>query len=128
SMNAHYFDVLHIDGVDLIDEPLRARRRRLATLVGDALIPGSITADPDEGQAVLDESLAQGHEGGMVKAVDSPYEAGRRGKSWLKVKPVYVLDLVVIGVEWGSGRRRGWLSNIHLGGRDPASGGFVMVG
>jgi DNA ligase-1 len=124
----HFFDVLHLDGEDLIDEPLRERRRRLEALVGPHLIPGTVTADPDVGQGVLDDALARGHEGVMVKAASSPYEAGRRGKSWRKVKPVHTLDLVVLGVEWGSGRRRGWLSNLHLGALDPATGEPVMVG
>ncbi|MFP5320617.1 MAG: ATP-dependent DNA ligase [Acidimicrobiia bacterium] len=124
----HFFDVLHLDGVDLIDEPLRERRRRLAELAQPHLIPGTTTDDSDTAQAVLDDALAHGHEGVMVKAADSPYEAGRRGKSWRKVKPVHTLDLVVLGVEWGSGRRKGWLSNIHLGALDPATGEPVMVG
>jgi len=124
----HFFDVLHLDGTDLIDEPLRERRRRLADLVGPHLIPGTTTDDPEVARQVLDDALAAGHEGVMVKAAGSPYEAGRRGKSWRKVKPVHTLDLVVLGVEWGSGRREGWLSNIHLGALDPASGEPVMVG
>jgi DNA ligase 1 len=123
-----FFDVLHLDDADLIDQPLRSRRSQLEALVGPHLIPGTTTDDPAEGQRVLDEALAQGHEGVMVKAADSLYEAGRRGKSWRKVKPVHTLDLVVLGVEWGSGRRRGWLSNIHLGARDEDTGELVMVG
>jgi DNA ligase-1 len=123
-----FFDVLHVDGVDLIDEPLRVRRARLAGLVGPHVIPGTTTDDPAAGEAVLEEALAHGHEGVMVKAADSPYEAGRRGRSWRKVKPVHTLDLVVLAVEWGSGRRQGWLSNIHLGALDPDTGEPVMVG
>lgn len=123
-----FFDVLHLDGTDLIDEPLRARRARLEALVGVHLIPGVTTADAATGEGVLADALEHGHEGVMVKAADSTYEAGRRGKSWRKVKPVHTLDLVVLGVEWGSGRRRGWLSNIHLGARDPDTGELVMVG
>jgi DNA ligase-1 len=123
-----FFDVLHVDGVDLIDEPLRTRRARLAGLVGPHVIPGTTTDDPAAGEAVLEEALAHGHEGVMVKAADSPYEAGRRGRSWRKVKPVHTLDLVVLAVEWGSGRRQGWLSNIHLGALDPDTGEPVMVG
>jgi DNA ligase-1 len=91
-------------------------------------IPGTVTDDPDVGAAVLDEALAAGHEGVMVKAIGSRYEAGRRGKSWRKVKPVRTFDLVVLAAEWGHGRRRGWLSNLHLGARDPRAEGFVMVG
>jgi len=124
----HFFDVLHLEGDDLVDVPLRERRRRLEVLAGPHVVPGTITDDPDEAQAVLDDALARGHEGVMVKAAGSPYEAGRRGRSWRKVKPVHTLDLVVLGVEWGSGRRRGWLSNIHLGALDPETGEPVMVG
>ncbi|HEX4903184.1 MAG TPA: ATP-dependent DNA ligase [Acidimicrobiales bacterium] len=123
-----FFDVLHLDGADLIDAPLVERRTRLSDLVGPHLIPGTITADADVAAGVLEDALAHGHEGVMVKAASSTYEAGRRGKSWRKVKPVHTLDLVVLGVEWGSGRRRGWLSNIHLGALDPDTGEPVMVG
>jgi DNA ligase-1 len=86
-----------------------------------------ITADLDAAADFLADTLRRGHEGILAKSLDAPYEAGRRGASWLKVKPVHTLDLVVLAVEWGSGRRKGWLSNIHLGARDPA-GGFVMLG
>ena len=123
-----FFDLLHLDGSDQIDEPLCVRRQRLADLVGPHLIPGTTTDDPEVGEQVLADALAHGHEGVMVKAADSPYEAGRRGRSWRKVKPVHTLDLVVLAVEWGSGRRRGWLSNIHMGALDPATGEPVMVG
>ncbi|MGH9262723.1 MAG: ATP-dependent DNA ligase, partial [Acidimicrobiales bacterium] len=123
-----FFDVLHLDGHDLIDRPLRDRLATLENLAGPWRIPGIVTADPAEAQRVLDEALAAGHEGVMVKDADSPYEAGRRGGAWRKVKPVHTLDLVVLGVEWGSGRRRGWLSNLHLGARDPDGDSFVMVG
>jgi len=124
----HFFDLLHLDGEDLVDRPLHERRARLEHLVGPHVIPGTITDDPLVAAAVLDDALAHGHEGVMVKAAGSPYEAGRRGRSWRKVKPVHTLDLVVLGVEWGSGRRRGWLSNIHLGALDPETGEPVMVG
>lgn len=129
-----FFDVLHLDGRDLIDEPLAVRRQVLADVTGRWAIPGTITTDPDAGEAVLESALAAGHEGVVVKAVRSPYEAGRRGKAWRKVKPVHTLDLVVLAVEWGHGRRTGWLSNLHLGARavdgSAADGrdGFVMVG
>ncbi len=122
-----FFDVLHLDGEDLIDEPLAARLARLDRVAGELRVPGRVTADVTEAGEVLDAALSRGHEGVMVKAVGSPYEAGRRGKAWRKVKPVHTLDLVVIAVEWGHGRRRGWLSNLHLGARDPDAG-FVMVG
>jgi DNA ligase-1 len=127
AMTALFFDVLHAGGEDLIERPLSERRAVLERIAGAHRIPGAATADPAEARRVLDEAIAAGHEGVVVKALDSTYQAGRRGKAWRKVKPVLTLDLVVIGVEWGHGRRKGWLSNIHLGARDPA-GGFVMVG
>ena len=89
---------------------------------------GSSTSNPDDAGRFLDRNAGRGHEGVMAKSLTAPYEAGRRGRGWLKIKPVHTLDLVVLAVEWGSGRRRGWLSNIHLGARDPATGGFVMLG
>ncbi|WP_406816543.1 ATP-dependent DNA ligase [Mycobacterium sp. M23085] len=128
-LSVFFFDILHCDGVDLLDAPTSDR---LAAL--DALVPAAqrvdrlLTADPAQAAAFLDATLAAGHEGVMAKAPDAPYQAGRRGAGWLKVKPVHTLDLVVLAVEWGSGRRRGKLSNIHLGARDPASGEFIMVG
>jgi len=124
-----FFDVLHVDAVDLIDEPLSTR---LATL--DDLLPPECrvarlaTDDPEAAQRFFDEAVAAGQEGVVVKALDAPYDAGRRGSSWVKVKPRHTLDLVVLAVEWGSGRRQGWLSNIHLGARNPDGGGFVMLG
>jgi len=126
-LQSRFFDLLHLDGEDLLDRPLTDRLAALERVAGPWRIPGVITSDPAEGQRVLDESLAAGHEGVMVKDATSPYEAGRRGGAWRKVKPVHTLDLVVLAVEWGSGRRKGWLSNLHLGARDP-DGGFVMVG
>jgi DNA ligase-1 len=122
------FDVLHHDGVDLLDEPLSERRRRLEEIAPDLCIPGVITDDSSEAQSTLDEALAAGHEGVVVKDVASSYIAGRRGKSWRKVKPHRTFDLVVLAAEWGHGRRRGWLSNLHLGARDPETNSFVMVG
>ena len=126
-MRPMFFDVLHLDGRDLLDEPLEYRLGCLDRVASDHRVPGVITDDPDEAAGVFAAAVAAGHEGVMVKAADSPYAAGRRGKAWRKVKPVRQLDLVVLAVEPGSGRRRGWLSNIHLGARDP-DGGFVMVG
>jgi DNA ligase-1 len=122
------FDVLHVDGTDLLDAPLRERAARLAAIAPELTIPSLLTADPAEGERVLEESLRAGHEGVVVKDAASVYAAGRRGKAWRKVKPVRTYDLVVLGAEWGHGRRRGWLSNLHLGARDPAGGQFVMVG
>ncbi len=124
-----FFDVLHRDGDDLIDEPYSVRAAILAESVGALRIPGIVTADPLEAQRFLDATIAAGHEGVLVKDLDSAYAAGRRGKAWRKVKPVHVVDLVVLAAEWGHGRRRGWLSNLHLGARDPADPSrFIMVG
>jgi DNA ligase-1 len=123
-----FFDCLLVDGRSLIDEPLVARAAVLDALVGAWRVPSIVTDDGDEAAAFLDEALASGHEGVMVKAVASTYDAGRRGGAWRKVKPVVTLDLVVLAAEWGHGRRRGWLSNLHLGARDAEAGGFVMVG
>ena len=128
-LSVFFFDILHCDGADLLDAPTNDR---LAAL--DALVPPAhrvdrlLTSDPTEAAGFLNTTLAAGHEGVMAKAQDAAYLAGRRGAGWLKVKPVHTLDLVVLAVEWGSGRRRGKLSNIHLGARDPATGEFVMVG
>jgi DNA ligase-1 len=128
-MNLFVFDVLHADGVDLLDEP-GARRHEVLTEVVPApfRIARKVTADPADARAFLDDALGRGHEGVVAKSLSAPYEAGRRGAGWLKVKPVHTLDLVVLAVEWGSGRRKGWLSNIHLGARDAESGEFVMLG
>ena len=123
-----FFDVLHVDGRDLIDDPLHDRLAVLEDVAGPWRVPGVVTADIEEAAAFAEGALTLGHEGVMVKALASAYEAGRRGGSWRKVKPVRTLDLVVLAAEWGHGRRRGWLSNLHLGARDPASGEFVMVG
>ncbi len=127
SLHAAYFDILHLDGTDLLDTPLGERIERLAALVGGLKLPGQVTDDPEVAARVLDEALHHGHEGVVVKAIGSRYEAGRRGGTWRKVKPVRTLDLVVLAAEWGHGRRTGWLSNLHLGAR-AADGSFVMVG
>jgi DNA ligase-1 len=123
-----FFDCLHLDGVDLIDEPLSRRLEALERAAGAHRMPGVLRPSADEAAALLERALAAGHEGVMVKALDSPYAAGRRGRAWQKVKPVHTLDLVVLGAEWGYGRRTGTLSNIHLGARDPDGGEPVMVG
>jgi DNA ligase-1 len=128
TLAAFFFDVLHVDGEDVIDRPLRERAPILRDLVGEWRVPAVETDDVAVADAFLSDALTTGHEGVMVKALDAAYEAGRRGASWRKVKPVRTLDLVVLAAEWGHGRRRGRLSNIHLGARDPESGGFVMVG
>ncbi|KGN30801.1 ATP-dependent DNA ligase [Knoellia sinensis KCTC 19936] len=128
-----FFDALHLDGEDLIDRPLSERLAVLERIAPAYRIAGEVTTDPVVAERISREALAVGHEGVMIKAVDSTYAAGRRGKHWVKVKPVHTYDLVVLGVERGSGRRQGWLSNLHLGARDPEgefgpAGGFVMVG
>ena len=122
------FDVLHLDGEDLLDVPLEQRLERLEKVAPALKVPSVLTSSAEEGQRVLDEALAAGHEGVVVKDASSLYAAGRRGKAWRKVKPVRTYDLVVLGAEWGHGRREGWLSNLHLGARDAESGEFVMVG
>jgi DNA ligase-1 len=132
-LSPFFFDLLHLDGRDLLDEPLHVRLDALAGLLAadehaPLRMPGVRSPSADQAAAVLDDALAGGHEGVVVKALDAPYAAGRRGKAWQKVKPVHTLDLVVIGAEWGYGRRSGKLSNIHLGARDPDGGEPVMVG
>ena len=123
------FDLLHLDGEDLLDHPLHERTEALDRLAPAGLRPGrAASTEPAAARAVLDDALARGHEGVMVKALGSPYAAGRRGGDWLKVKPVHTFDLVVLAAEWGHGRRHGWLSNLHLGARDPATGGWAMLG
>lgn len=127
-LSPYFFDCLHLDGTDLIDEPLRVRNAALNQAVGDHVIPGMVDPSAEGAEAVGVAALAAGHEGIMVKHLDSPYQAGRRGKAWQKVKPVHTLDLVVLGAEWGHGRRTGYLSNLHLGARDPDGGPPIMVG
>ncbi|HEV8365922.1 MAG TPA: ATP-dependent DNA ligase [Gemmatimonadaceae bacterium] len=124
-----FFDLLACDGEDLLDRPLSERLQRLDEIAPQSMrVPRGITTDAEEARRFEADALAHGHEGVMVKSLSAPYAAGRRGSAWLKVKTARTLDLVVLAVEWGSGRRKGWLSNIHLGARDPASGGFVMLG
>jgi DNA ligase-1 len=124
-----FFDVLWCDGEELLDRPLSERLQKLDGVVPAALrVPRTVTADFDDASRFEAEALGRGHEGVMVKSLTAPYAAGRRGSAWLKVKTARTLDLVVLAVEWGSGRRQGWLSNLHLGARDPATGGFVMLG
>jgi DNA ligase-1 len=124
-----FFDLLRENGEDYIDKPALVRSEALKALLPEsARVPSLVTADPDEAERFLAAAMAAGHEGLMAKAKDAVYEAGRRGAAWLKLKPSHTLDLVVLAVEWGSGRREGFLSNIHLGARDPRSDGFVMLG
>jgi DNA ligase 1 len=128
-LHAYFFDLLLVDEQTLIDLPLAERWRALAQATGGvALVPRLTTADRAIAEAFSQQALADGHEGVMAKALGSSYAAGRRGQEWLKLKPAHTLDLVVLAAEWGSGRRRGWLSNLHLGARDPDAGGFVMLG
>jgi DNA ligase 1 len=123
------FDILHLDGEDLIDHTLEERLAVLGGVVAERWrVPRLVTADVAAAEAFMADTLQRGHEGVVVKALDSLYEAGRRGTGWIKVKPVHTLDLVILAAEWGHGRRGGWLSNLHLGARDPATGGFVMLG
>jgi ATP-dependent DNA ligase I len=123
------FDVLHLDGEDVLDRPGAERAALLADIVPAAQrTPREVVSDAGAAERFLQDAIARGHEGVMVKALDQPYAAGSRGTGWLKVKPVYTLDLVVLAAEWGHGRRRGWLSNLHLGARAPSGDGFVMLG
>jgi DNA ligase-1 len=127
-LRPYFFDCVHLDGTDLVDAPLRERNTALREAVGDLVIPGVLAPSRDEADQVLADALRHGHEGVVVKSLDSAYQAGRRGKAWRKVKPVHTLDLVVLAAEWGHGRRTGYLSNLHLGARDPDGGPPVMVG
>jgi DNA ligase-1 len=128
-LHAFFFDALAVDGADLIDLPAEERFAALERAVPLSLrIARTVTDRVAEAEAFLGQALAAGHEGVMAKALHAPYEAGARGGSWLKVKSATTLDLVVLAAEWGNGRRQGWLSNLHLGARDPLSGGFVMLG
>jgi DNA ligase-1 len=128
-LSTFFFDCLHLDGDDVLDRPSAERWSVLDTLVpATARVPRTIVETTADVDRLLAAALAAGHEGLMVKALDAAYEAGRRGATWLKLKPAHTLDLVVLAVERGSGRRSAWLSNLHLGARDPAQGGFVMLG
>ena len=125
----YFFDCLYRDGTTLIDHPAAERFAALREAVGDALLTSRIvTDDAGTAQPFLQAALSAGHEGLVAKALDAPYEAGRRGASWIKIKVAKTLDLVVLAAEWGHGRRQGWLSNLHLGARDAENGGFVMLG
>ena len=127
-LSPFFFDCLHLDGDDLLDRTYSERVAALDRVLPDeARVPRAVTTDADEAERFLEEALARGHEGVVVKALEAPYEAGRRGAAWVKVKRATTLDLVVLAAEWGHGRRQGKLSNLHLGARDP-EGGFVMLG
>lgn len=128
-LTPYFFDLLHLDGTDLLDAPGRQRWAALADTVAAPQLVGRMTVESVLAAAdAFAAALDAGQEGVVVKSPDAPYEAGRRGAGWIKVKPRHTLDLVVLAVEWGSGRRQGWLSNLHLGARDPDNGGFVMLG
>ena len=129
----YFFDCLHVDGVSLLDRPASQRFDALAAALPEPLVvPRIVTADVAAAEAFYAEALRRGHEGVMAKSLDAPYEAGRRGAGWLKVKRTHTLDLVVLAAEWGHGRRKGWLSNLHLGARDEtrahSQSGWVMLG
>jgi len=123
------FDLLHLDGADLLDLPAAERFARLAAAAPpDLVIPRLVTGELAAAERFFATALERGHEGVIIKSLDAPYGAGRRGGDWIKVKPRHTLDLLVLAAEWGHGRRQGWLSNLHLGARDPATGGTVMLG
>ncbi|HEX2658827.1 MAG TPA: ATP-dependent DNA ligase [Polyangia bacterium] len=129
-LDVRFFDVLRVDDQILLDRPLQERWDALtaATAPVDAVVPHIVAATPEQADAFLARAFAEGHEGVMAKSLSAPYSAGRRGQEWLKIKAAHTLDLVVLAAEWGSGRRQGWLSNLHLGARDPDEGGYVMLG
>jgi DNA ligase-1 len=128
-LSVFFFDCLLRDGEALVDRGARERHDILRQVLPSGMVtPSLITSDLAKAEAFQADALARGHEGLMAKAPGAPYESGRRGAGWLKIKSAHTLDLVVLAAEWGSGRRRGWLSNLHLGARDPASGEFVMLG
>lgn len=128
-MSPFWFDLLYLEGGSLIDEPQARRFAELSRLAtAQTIVPHVVTASAEEAERFLDGALAQGHEGIMAKARAAGYAAGARGQSWLKIKQARTLDLVILAAEWGNGRRQGWLSNLHLGARDTAKGGFAMLG
>lgn len=127
-LHPYFFDCLHLDGQDLLDAPLHERRIALAKVAAAHSMPALVRPDGEAAAEYFDGALAAGHEGVMIKSLTAPYAAGRRGRSWQKIKPTHTLDLLVLGAEWGYGRRTGFLSNLHLGARDPETGEPVMVG
>jgi ATP-dependent DNA ligase I len=122
------FDCLFVNGASLLDDPLSRRIEALQDVAPAVAVPRVLRPTLEEAQAFAAAATERGHEGVMAKSLAAPYAAGRRGSAWLKIKQARSLDLVVLAAEWGHGRRRGWLSNLHLGARDPASNGFVMLG
>jgi DNA ligase-1 len=127
-MTPFWFDLLYLNGGTLLDEPQARRFAALSELSREHLIPHTITGDAETADEFLEQALERGHEGIMAKAIDAKYAAGARGQSWVKVKRARTLDLVILAAEWGNGRRKGWLSNLHLGARDTTKGGFAMLG
>lgn len=127
-LTTYLFDIMHRDGQDLLDRPAAARWIELSDAAPELTVPRLVTDNPEAAAQFFDLQVAAGHEGVIVKSLDAPYAAGERGGAWIKVKPRHTFDLVVTAVEWGSGRRKGWLSNIHLAARDDVSGDLVMVG
>jgi DNA ligase 1 len=128
-LSPFWFDLLYRDGESLVDQPQQRRFAALQDLAPPQhVIPHTVTADPEQAEEFLREALDRGHEGVMAKATDSLYAAGARGQSWRKIKKAHTLDLVILAAEWGHGRRRGWLSNLHLGAQDTERGGFAMLG
>jgi DNA ligase-1 len=128
-MQPFWFDLLYLNGQSLMDEPQGRRFQALEDLSRpEMLVPHLVTGDAERAEEFLHEALARGHEGIMAKAIEAGYAAGARGQSWLKIKKAHTLDLVILAAEWGHGRRRGWLSNLHLGARDTEKGGFAMLG
>ena len=123
-----FFDCLYVDGTPQIDQPQTERFGALASIAPAVVVPNVLRPTPGDAARFVEDTLRRGHEGVMVKALTSGYAAGRRGQQWLKVKVAHTLDLVVLAAEWGHGRRKGWLSNLHLGARNPANGSFVMLG
>ena len=127
-LSPFFFDALHIDGKDMLDAPASERTAALHALIPEAQrLPRLVTTNPEQANAFIDKAIDTGHEGVVAKSLTATYQAGRRGAGWLKIKRAHTVDLVVLAVEWGSGRRKGTLSNLHLGARDP-NGGFVMLG
>jgi DNA ligase-1 len=128
-LSVFFFDCLLQDDEPLIERPAAVRFAALESCVPrETVIPRMVTSAQAAAAAFFEDALARGHEGVVAKALTAPYEAGRRGAGWVKIKRANTLDLVVLAAEWGHGRRSGWLSNLHLGARDPSSGGFVMLG
>ena len=128
-MHPFWFDLMYLNGGSLMEEKQARRFATLRDLAGDdAVVPHALAHSAEKAETFLQESISRGHEGIMAKSLDAAYAAGARGRSWLKIKQANTLDLVILAAEWGNGRRKGWLSNLHLGARDTKNGGFAMLG